>query len=152
MLGRKYFMQGLKITIIILTYTILTSFNKIDTKIEEVQILRFLTAKSGFQSVEYNKGIISKWMRNKTPLVRQLNDYQKNELHAEIDQFDLNAFEAEINLLSNLKEDVYPKIYYRIIINGDTLQSKDFLQKDMPKSIKKIDDLMLKFTTTGFTY
>ncbi|RLZ12014.1 hypothetical protein [Faecalibacter macacae] len=145
-------MQGLKITIIILTYTILTSFNKIDTKIEEVQILRFLTAKSGFQSVEYNKGIISKWMRNKTPLVRQLNDYQKNELHAEIDQFDLNAFEAEINLLSNLKEDVYPKIYYRIIINGDTLQSKDFLQKDMPKSIKKIDDLMLKFTTTGFTY
>lgn len=152
MLGRKYFMQGLKITIIILTYTILTSFNKIDTKIEEVQILRFLTAKSGFQSVEYNKGIISKWMRNKTPLVRQLNDYQKNELHAEIDQFDLNAFEAEINQLSNLKEDVYPKIYYRIIINGDTLQSKDFLQKDMPKSIKKIDDLMLKFTTTGFTY
>ena len=145
-------MQGLKITIIILTYTILTSFNKIDTKIEEVQILRFLTAKSGFQSVEYNKGIISKWMRNKTPLVRQLNDYQKNELHAEIDQFDLNAFEAEINQLSNLKEDVYPKIYYRIIINGDTLQSKDFLQKDMPKSIKKIDDLMLKFTTTGFTY
>lgn len=152
MLGRKYFMQGLKITIIILTYTILTSFNKIDTKIEEVQILRFLTAKSGFQSVEYNKGIISKWMRNKTPLVRQLNDYQKNELHAEIDQFDLNAFEAEIDQLSNLKEDVYPKIYYRIIINGDTLQSKDFLQKDMPKSIKKIDDLMLKFTTTGFTY
>lgn len=152
MLGRKIFMQGLKIILIILTYTILTSFNTIETRFTEVQILRYLTAKSGFQTVEYNKGIISKWMRNKTPLVRQLNDYQKFELQAEVDRFDLNAFEAEINQLSDLKEDVYPKIYYRIIIHGDTLQSKDFLQKDMPKSIKKIDDLMLKFTTTGFTY
>ena len=145
-------MKGLKITLIILTYTILTSFNTIEPKFTEVQILRYLTAKSGFQSVEYNNGIISKWMRNKTPLVRQLNDYQKFELQAQLDQFDLKTFESEVNQLNEVKQEIYPKIYYRIILNGDTIQSKDFLQKDMPKSIKKIDDLLLKFTTTGFTY
>lgn len=145
-------MKGLKITLIILTYTILTSFNTIETRFSEVQILRYLTAKSGFQTVKYNNGVISKWMRNKTPLVRQLNDYQKYELQAELDHFDLKGFEMEINQLDDIKEGIYPKIYYRIILNGDTIQTKDFLQKDMPKRIKKIDDLMLKFTTTGFTY
>lgn len=145
-------MKGLKIILIILTYPILTSFNTIETRFTDVQILRYLTAKSGFQSVEYNKGIISKWMRNKTPLVRQLNDYQKFELQTELDKFDMRVFENEIEELSDLREDIYPKIYYRIILNGDTIQTKDFLQKDMPKSIKKIDDLLLKFTTTGFTY
>lgn len=145
-------MKGLKIILIILTYTILTSFNTIETKFTHVQILRYLTAKSGFQSVEYNNGIISKWMRNKTPLVLQLSDYQKYELQAELDKFDLTSFTNEVNQLNEVKQEVYPKIYYRIILNGDTIQSKDFLQKDMPKSIKKIDDLLLKFTTTGFTY
>ena len=101
-------MRGLKIILIILTYPILTSFNTIETRFTEVHILRYLTAKSGFQSVEYNKGIVSKWMRNKTPLVRPLNDYQKFELQAELDKFDLKSFEEEINRLNeHLKEHIH---------------------------------------------
>ena len=146
-------MKGYSILFLILTYTLLTSFNyQKESKVPDVKILRYLTAKTSFQSVEYNNGIVSKWIRFKTPLVVRLNDYQNYELQAEIKRFDVEKFKSEIDNLSDLKEGIYPKIYYKIVLNGDTIQTKDFLQKDMPSSIKKIDNLMLKFTTFGISY
>lgn len=145
-------MKGLKLLLITLTYTLFFSAFQINHEIQSIEILRYSIGKTGFQSIEIKNSILSKWMKNKTPLVMRINDYQKYELNGILAKFDFDTFKSNLDNIPEVAYDAYPRIYYRFIIEGDTIQTKDFLQKDMPEEIKNLDKLLLKYTASEFKY
>lgn len=145
-------MKELKLILITLTYFLFFSSFQNNHDVHSVEILRYWIGKTEFQSIELKKGIISKWMKNKSPLVMQMNDLQKYELNGVLAKFDLEEFKQKAVHIQEAPQDVYPKIYYRFIVNGDTIQTKDFVLKEMPEEVKLLDKLLIKYTTPGFRY
>jgi len=140
-------MNRLKFISILLIGLILSSFALIATPKTSVKITRFMIAKAGSQIIEYEDGQVMKVITNRYPLAYKLHANQNNKLLEEFKNIDKVQLTDELEKLPEINKGVYPKIYYKIITDADTITTKEFFLQSMPNQLKKMDKLLLMYSS-----
>lgn len=114
--------------------------------ISKIKITRYLTAKSGFQVIEFENNTVTNWVSNRKPLRIELFKSKVKLIENEINLIDLDKLNEEIEALLPINQNSFPKVYYQIIINKDTIQTKEFLLATLPNSLKRLDQLLFNYS------
>lgn len=130
---------------ITVAFLLSTSFTK-NVSQESVIISRYLIAKSGYQILTFDNGKITKTYSHKYPLQSTLFPGQAKKMVLEYNQLNEETLKKELDKLPELQPDVFPKVFYEFIIDGDTIRTKHFVPRMVPNQLKKIEKLLFDYT------
>ena len=121
----------------------LTTYQHTDQKLK---ITRHLTAKSGFQIIEFENTTVTNFVSNRKPLRIELYSYKVKSVLNEFNLIDFELLNKEIAETYPINSNVYPRVYYQIIKGNDTIQTKEFLLARIPNSLKRLDKLLFNYS------
>ena len=106
-----------------------------------VKIVRVLTAKSGYQVIEFENAVVKNIASKRPALSNNLDPKELDKLITEFQAIDREKLTEEFSYLPDLEKTIYPRIYYQFIEGNTTFSTKEFIISRIPTSLKKFDKL-----------
>ena len=135
-------MRSILFTLLLALFTSFTSKHNVNN----LKIVRFLTAEKGFQIIEFQNSTVTNLVSNRKPLRIELYNSKVKSIEKELSLIDFDKLKNEIETMQPIDPKVHPRVYYEIIQGTDTLRTKEYLLARTPNSLKRLDKLLFNYS------